>query len=59
MGGLLAGGFAWAALNRLLNAETPPDMVPVVGSIAGTAALAVATGWLASYRTLGQKPLRY
>ncbi|HWE52404.1 MAG TPA: FtsX-like permease family protein [Bryobacteraceae bacterium] len=57
MGGLLAGGFAWAALNRLLNAETPPDIIPVLGSIAGTAALAVATGWLASYRTLGQKPL--
>ena len=57
MGGLLAGGFAWAALNRLLNAKTPLDVVPVVVSIGGTALLAVATGWLASYRTLGQKPL--
>ncbi len=57
MGGLLAGGFAWAALNRLLDAETPPDLIPVAVSIAGTSLLAVATGWLASYRTLGQKPL--
>ena len=57
MGGLLAGGFAWAALNRLLNAETPPDILPVFVSIGGTAAIAIATGWLASFRTLGQKPL--
>jgi putative ABC transport system permease protein len=26
-------------------------------SVAGTAMLAVATGWAASFRTLGQKPL--
>ena len=26
-------------------------------SIAGTAVLAIGTGWLASFRTLGQKPL--
>jgi putative ABC transport system permease protein len=57
MGGLLAGGFAWLVLNRLLNATTAPDGLPVLVSIAGTALLAIATGWLASYRTLGQKPL--
>ena len=57
MGGLLAGGFSWAALNRLLNAETPLDLLPVLVSIAGTALIAIATGWLASFRTLGQKPL--
>lgn len=56
-GGLLASGFAWAALNRLLNAETRVDVLPVFVSIAGTALIAIATGWLASYRTLGQKPL--
>jgi len=57
MGGLLAGGFAWLVLNRLLNATTGLDGVPMAVSIAGTALLAIATGWLASYRTLGQKPL--
>jgi putative ABC transport system permease protein len=57
MGGLLAGGFAWVVLNRLLNATTALDPLPMFVSIAGTAMLAIATGWLASYRTLGQKPL--
>jgi putative ABC transport system permease protein len=57
MGGMLAGGFGWILLNRLLKAETGVDMVPVLSAIGGTALLAVATGWLASYRTLGQKPL--
>jgi len=57
MGGLLAGGFAWVVLNRLLRADTTPDSLPMLVSIAGTAILAIATGWLASFRTLGQKPL--
>ncbi len=57
MGGMLAGGFGWVLLNKLLKAETGLDMVPVLAAIGGTALLAVATGWLASYRTLGQKPL--
>ena len=57
MGGLLAGGFAWAALNRLLNADTAPDLFPVLVSVVGTALIAIVTGWLASFRTLGQKPL--
>jgi putative ABC transport system permease protein len=57
MGGFLAAGFAWLVLNRLLNATTAPDGFPVAVSIVGTALLAIATGWLASYRTLGQKPL--
>jgi putative ABC transport system permease protein len=57
MGGMLAGGFGWILLNKLLQAETGVDMMPVLSAIGGTALLAVATGWLASYRTLGQKPL--
>jgi putative ABC transport system permease protein len=57
IGGLLAAGFSWAALNRLLNADTGIDLFPVLVSIFGTALLAIATGWLASFRTLGQKPL--
>ena len=57
MGGMLAGGFGWILLNRLLKADTGVDVVPVLTAIGGTALLAVATGWLASFRTLGQKPL--
>jgi putative ABC transport system permease protein len=57
VGGLLAGGFAWFVLKDLLRAEARLDLVPVFASIAGTAVIAIATGWLASYRTLGQKPL--
>jgi len=57
MGGLLAGGFAWVVLNRLLDAKAGPDSLPMLVSIAGTAMLAIATGWMASFRTLGQKPL--
>jgi putative ABC transport system permease protein len=58
MGGLLAGVFAWVVLNRLLNATTKLDPLPMFVSIAGTAAIAIATGWLASFHTLGQKPLQ-
>jgi putative ABC transport system permease protein len=57
MGGLLAGAFAWLVLNRLLRANASPDPLPMLVAVAGTALLAVATGWAASYRTLGQKPL--
>jgi putative ABC transport system permease protein len=57
MGGVLAGGFAWLVLDRLLHADARPDLMPMLVSIAGTALLAVVTGWAASYRTLGQKPL--
>ncbi|HVW87258.1 MAG TPA: FtsX-like permease family protein, partial [Bryobacteraceae bacterium] len=57
MGGLLAGGFAWLVLNRLLGAEASPDVTPMAVAVFGTALLAIATGWAASFRTLGQKPL--
>jgi len=57
MGGLLAAAFAWVVLNRLLDANTGVDSLPMLVSITGTAMLAIATGWLASFRTLGQKPL--
>ena len=57
MGGILAGGFAWLVLNKLLRAEGSVDWMPMGVSIAGTALLAIGTGWAASFRTLGQKPL--
>jgi len=44
-------------LNRLLRANASPDAMPMLVAIAGTAVLAIVTGWAASYRTLGQKPL--
>ena len=39
MGGLLAGAFAWVVLNRLLDAKSGPDSLPMLVSIAGTAML--------------------
>jgi putative ABC transport system permease protein len=57
MGGMLAGGFAWLVLNRLLRADARPDPLPMAVAIFGTALLAISTGWAASFRTLGQKPL--
>lgn len=57
MGGILAGGFAWLVLHQLLRAEAPVDFLPMLVSIGATALLAIGTGWAASYRTLGQKPL--
>jgi len=33
------------------------DWLPLFAAVFLTAAVAVATGWLASYRILGQKPL--
>ena len=58
MGGLLAGVFAWVVLNRLLGAETSLDPLPMATSIAGTAILAVGTGWLASFLRLGKNRWR-
>jgi putative ABC transport system permease protein len=58
MGSLLATGFSALALNRLFRAaEFRPDVLPNLLAIALTALVAVAAGWLASYRILGRKPL--
>ena len=57
MGGLLAGGFAWVVLNRLLDAKTVRIRCRCWPRSRERAILAIATGWLASFRTLGQKPL--
>jgi len=54
---MLAGGFAWLVLNRLLRANAAVDVVAMFVAVGGTAALAMVTGWAASFRTLGQKPL--
>ncbi len=57
LGSLLATGFAALVVKRLLNSEFHFDPAADLFSIALTALVAVATGWLASYRILGQKPL--
>jgi putative ABC transport system permease protein len=58
MGGLLAGGFANILLKRMLDAQTSIPVVPVLLSVAATALIANAAGWMASFPILGQKPLQ-
>ncbi len=57
MGSLLAMGFSGIVLKRLLKADFQIALAPNLLSIAGTALIAIAAGWLASWRILGQKPL--
>ncbi|MCC7157797.1 MAG: FtsX-like permease family protein [Bryobacterales bacterium] len=57
MGGLLATAFSRILLLRLLDAHFRFDWLPNLVAVVLTAALAVATGWLASLRVLSQKPL--
>lgn len=58
MGGLLAAGFSTLILRRLLEGEGHIQWTPVPAAVALTALAAVATGWLASFRILGQRPLQ-
>lgn len=57
MGGLLASGFANFLLKRLLDAQTSIAVLPILVSVAATALIANAAGWMASFPILGQKPL--
>jgi putative ABC transport system permease protein len=57
MGSVLGTLFSRLLLTRLLDAQFRLDVFPNLVSVLATAALAVATGWLASVRILGQKPL--
>ena len=57
LGAVLATGFTALVVKRLLNGEFHFDPAADLFSIALTALVAVAAGWLASYRILGQKPL--
>ncbi|MGC9950010.1 MAG: FtsX-like permease family protein [Bryobacteraceae bacterium] len=57
LGSALATGFTAVVVKRLLKAEFHFDPAADLFSIALTALVAVAAGWLASYRILGQKPL--
>jgi len=62
--GLLAGavGIVFAnlltrILLRRLQVDFQVEWVATAVALAGTAALATATGWIASYRILGLRPL--
>lgn len=57
LGSSLATGFAAIVVKRLMKADFHFDPAAGLFSIALTALVAVAAGWLASYRILGQKPL--
>jgi putative ABC transport system permease protein len=58
MGSVLATGFSSLVLQRLLKADYQLAIGPQLLAIAGTALIAIAAGWLASFRILGQKPLQ-
>jgi len=56
-GGLLATILAWIVARWVLEAPWTFDATPVVVGVATTPALALAVGFLATFRLLGQKPL--
>ena len=56
-GGLLALGLAWALVRWVLEAPWSFDAVPLALGLAATVALALAVGFLSTFRLLGQKPL--
>jgi putative ABC transport system permease protein len=56
-GGLLAIVLAWVVVRWVLEAPWTFDAAPVVVGVAATVALALAVGFLTTFRLLGQKPL--
>jgi putative ABC transport system permease protein len=58
IGSLLANVFTWLALKRFFDA-VPFRMDPpaLVVAVLASALIAAASGWLASFRILGQKPM--
>ncbi|HYP07046.1 MAG TPA: FtsX-like permease family protein, partial [Bryobacteraceae bacterium] len=57
MGSLLATVFTRLILSRFFDSPFHFDAVPNLVAIAATALIASGSGWLASFRILGQKPL--
>ena len=57
IGSVLARSFSNLLLTRMLEAEFVFDPLPNLLTIVGTALLANAAGWLASFSILGKKPL--
>jgi putative ABC transport system permease protein len=58
LGVLLANGFSGILLTRLLDSKFKFDIWPNLIAIATAAIVANVAGWLASWRILGEKPLR-
>jgi putative ABC transport system permease protein len=56
-GGALALGLAWALVRWVLEAPWSFDAVPLALGLAATVALALAVGFLSTFRLLGGKPL--
>jgi putative ABC transport system permease protein len=57
IGSLLAAAFSSYVVSEFLDGVYVVDAVPLVVAVVLTSLLAVITGWAASYRLLGQKPL--
>jgi putative ABC transport system permease protein len=57
VGVLFANLIARVILTRVMMVTYHPQWGWTVGALAGTSALTVATGWVASHRILGRKPL--
>src|ERR1700690_4265908 len=57
LGALLASAFSRLLLHRLLDAGYSFDWTATAAAVVLTAVLAQASGWLASFRILRQKPL--
>jgi putative ABC transport system permease protein len=56
-GGVLATGLAWAVVRGVLDAPWSFDAVPVLVGVVASVVLALAVGFLVTFRLLGQKPL--
>ena len=57
IGALLAAAFTALIVYRFMDGTYQVDWVPLVSAVGLTALLTVVTGWAASFRILGQKPL--
>jgi putative ABC transport system permease protein len=57
IGSLLAAAFSSYVVSEFLDGVYVVDAVPLVVAVVLTSLLTVITGWAASYRLLGQKPL--
>ena len=57
MGTLLASGFSLVLVKTFLKTEYRFEVWPNLAAVALTALVAVVTGWLASFRIPGRKPL--
>jgi len=57
VGGGLAAVFSAIVVNRLFHTVYVVDWIPLLSTVLFTSTVAIAAGWAASYRILGQRPL--